>query len=98
MTTCLGQLGGSGSNAAGYQCRGSFTIDGRHYNEVIPGNTHRPLGTTVRGGDRPGRPGLISTTGRWPASSASWRVFLLPIVLAAALAPVGGGGGHQDAP
>ena len=63
MTACLGQLGGSGSNAAGYQCRGSFTIDGRHYNEIIPGTTLLPLGTTVRGVIDPGDPALISTAG-----------------------------------
>jgi len=28
VTRCLGLLGGSGSNDAGYACRGSFTIGG----------------------------------------------------------------------
>ena len=86
VTTCLGQLGGSGSNAAGYQCRGSFTFDARHYNEIIPGNTLLPLGSTVRAVIDPGAPALISTAGAVASERASWRVFLLPIVLAAALA------------
>jgi hypothetical protein len=86
VTDCLGQLGGSGSNAAGYQCRGSFTIDGRHYNEIIPGSTRLPLGTTVVAVIDPGDPALISTVGAVAGERASPRVFLLPIVLAGALA------------
>jgi len=86
VTTCLGQLGGSGSNAAGYQCRGSFAIDGRRYNEIIPGTTLLPLGTTVRGVIDPSDPALISPVGAVDSERASWRVFLLPIVLAVALA------------
>jgi hypothetical protein len=86
VTTCLGQLGGSGSNAAGYQCRGSFTIDGRHYNQIIPGSALLPLGTTVRGVIDPSDPALISTVAEVDSERASWRVFLLPIALAVVLA------------
>ena len=48
VTGCLGLLGGSGSNAAGYACRGTYTIDGKHYAGVqLPGASfHRP-GSTV---------------------------------------------------
>ena len=86
VTSCLGQLGGSGTNAAGYQCRGSFAINGRHYNEIVPGNTLLPPGTAVRGVIDPGDPALISTVGAVASEHASWRVYLLPIILAVALA------------
>lgn len=32
MTGCIGLAGGSGSNLAGYECRGTFRLDGRRYN------------------------------------------------------------------
>ena len=31
VSGCLGLLGGSGSNAAGYSCHGTYTLDGRTY-------------------------------------------------------------------
>src|SRR6202044_1163709 len=44
---CLGLLGGSGSNAAGYSCRGTYALDGKTYSERLPGDSfHRP-GSTV---------------------------------------------------
>ncbi len=47
VTGCLGLLGGSGSNAAGYSCHGTYTLDGHRYAEPLPGNDfHRP-GSTV---------------------------------------------------
>ena len=42
-------MGGSGSNAAGYECTGTYTFDGRHYTEGVPGLVFHPAGTTVRG-------------------------------------------------
>jgi hypothetical protein len=78
---CRGLLGGSGSNAAGYACRGSFTLDGRRYNENIPGNTLRPPGTVVRGVSVPGDPALVTTARMLAAEQASWRVYIAPTVL-----------------
>ena len=55
---CLGLLGGSGSNAAGYSCRGTYTLDGqRYYRRAAPGpRLHRP-GSTVAAVAVPGDPG-----------------------------------------
>ncbi len=78
---CRGLLGGSGSNAAGYACRGSFTLDGRRYNENIPGNTLRPPGTVIRGVSVPGDPALVTTETILAAEQASWRVYIVPTVL-----------------
>src|SRR5208282_6851990 len=46
VSGCRGLMGGSGSNLVGYDCRGSFTIDGHRYSETVPGNSfHRPGAT-----------------------------------------------------
>ena len=42
VTGCLGLLGGSGSNGAGYACKGTYTFDGRHYVRVHPGRRPAP--------------------------------------------------------
>lgn len=85
VSGCLGLLGGSGSNAAGYTCRGTFTVDGRRYNEAIPGNTLYAPGTTVRVVTVPGDPGLISTARSLATEHPSGKVFILPAVLLAVL-------------
>ena len=85
VTGCLGELGGSGSNAAGYTCRGAFTLAGHRYNEVIPGDTLRPPGTTVRAVTVPGDPALLTTAAAAARDRATWRVYVLPGVLAAVL-------------
>jgi hypothetical protein len=91
VTGCLGLLGGSGSNAAGYACRGSFTLDGHRENEAIPGNILRAPGTRLRGVSVPGDPALVTTTGALAGEHASGRVFILPTILAIILALFVGG-------
>jgi hypothetical protein len=81
VTGCLGQLGGSGSNAAGYACHGTFSLDGHRYTESIPGNTLRSPGTTLDGVALPGDPALVTTTGALATEHPSANVFVLPIVL-----------------
>ncbi len=81
VTGCLGLLGGSGSNPAGYSCRGTFVLDGRSHNENIPGNTDHPPGTILHGVAVPGDPALVTTAGALATEHASWRVFALPGVL-----------------
>ena len=46
VSKCLGLLGGSGSNAAGYSCQGSYEIDGRRVSRTCPGRrtTHQATG------------------------------------------------------
>jgi hypothetical protein len=86
VTGCSGLLGGSGSNAAGYRCQGSYTFDGRHYQRDIPGNSLFAAGTVIRGVTTPGNPGLLSTPAMVDAQPASWRVYLAPAILFAVLA------------
>ena len=47
VSKCLGLLGGSGSNSAGYSCLGSYTIDGRRFIENLPGSSHYAPGDQV---------------------------------------------------
>ncbi len=85
VSSCLGLLGGSGSNAAGYSCQGAYTYGGRHFEEAIPGNVERTPGTTLVGLIAPGDPELLSTPSQLRSEHSSWRVFIAPSVLALVL-------------
>jgi hypothetical protein len=86
VSGCLGLLGGSGSNAAGYSCRGSFTLDGRRYSDAIPGNTFYRPQQSVRAITDPDNPALLSTAAIVAGERASWTVFALPGTLLVVLA------------
>jgi len=86
VAKCMGLLGGSGSNAAGYACKGTFTLDGQRYEEPIPGNTLYPPGAGIRAVAVPGNPPLLSTARAVAREQASWRVFILPTFLLVVLA------------
>ncbi len=86
VTHCLGLMGGSGSNLAGYDCSGTYTVGGHVFTEDIPGNTLHAPGTTVRGLIVPGDPALFSTPATVDSEHASWTVYLVPAVLLALLA------------
>lgn len=92
VSGCLGLLGGSGSNAAGYSCKGTFTLEGHTYRDTIPGNTLRAPGSTVQAMTVRDDPALLDTAGAVAREHASWRVFILPatllVVLALAVAAV----------
>ena len=60
VTKCLGLMGGSGSNPAGYSCTGSFTIHGIRYVEALPGTAHHEVGTAVAATVVPSDPALVS--------------------------------------
>ena len=81
VTGCQGLLGGSGSNAVGYTCRGSFTLDGRRYNEVLPGSTFHAPGAQIRALAVPSDPGLVAPVAAAEADQASDGVYVLPSVL-----------------
>jgi hypothetical protein len=81
VSSCQGLLGGSGSNAAGYACRGTFTLDGRRYSDNIPGNVQRLPGSTVRAVTVRDDPALIDTATALAHEHPSGKVFILPTVL-----------------
>ncbi len=85
VTGCVGQLGGSGSNAAGYTCQGIYMLDGHQYTEPVPGNTLHPPGSTLAGIAVPGDPALVTTTAVLATEHPSNGVFILPAVLLAVL-------------
>jgi hypothetical protein len=81
VTGCLGLLGGSGSNAAGYSCHGSYTLQGHTFNESLPGSAfHRP-GSTIDSVAVPGDPALVSPVAIAKAQHSSASVFIVPAVL-----------------
>jgi len=81
VTTCAGLMGGSGSNAAGYACRGTFKLDGVRYEEAVPWASLNPPGTTLRAVTVPGDPALLATVGELRGEHASPRVFIIPALL-----------------
>ena len=83
VTGCLGLLGGSGSNAAGYSCRGSYTLGGHSHEEALPGSTFYRPGTRIPALAVPGDPALVSPLAVVDTQQSSASVFILPGVLAA---------------
>jgi hypothetical protein len=86
VVRCLGLLGGSGSNAAGYSCTGTFSLDGSRHNETIPGIGFRTPGSSLRAVAVPGDPALLSPVDVLAGEHVSWGVYLLPAVLLVVLA------------
>jgi hypothetical protein len=86
VSGCIGLMGGSGSNLAGYSCRASFTLDGHRYDEPLAGNPTPVTGSKLRAVTVPGDPALLATVAAAAGQQASWRVFVLPGVLMIVLA------------
>jgi hypothetical protein len=81
VTTCMGLMGGTGANPAGYACDGTYSLDGTVYRQAIPGLAfHRP-GSTLQGVAVPGDPKLLSTPGLIARQHASWTPFIIPGLL-----------------
>jgi hypothetical protein len=87
---CLGLLGGSGSNAAGYSCRGTYTLDGHSHVEPLPGSTFYRPGTRISALAVPGDPALVSPLAVVNTQQSSASVFILPAVLAVVLLSIVG--------
>jgi hypothetical protein len=86
VTNCLGLMGGSGSNTAGYSCTGSFTVHGTRYTESLPGTDFHHVGSSVPATVVPSDPALVSPTKILNSEHASLSVFLLPLILLVVLA------------
>jgi hypothetical protein len=86
VTRCLGILGGSGSNAAGYSCRGTFVLDRHRHLVTIPGQSLLAPGATVRLVTVKSDPGLVATIQQVETERTSWVGFILPTVLLVVLA------------
>lgn len=86
VDSCSGLLGGSGSNAAGFRCWGTFTLDRHRYTKDIPGTVLRTPGSKVAAVADPSEPGLITTVSALANEHASASVFIAPAILLAVLA------------
>jgi hypothetical protein len=86
VTGCIGLMGGSGSNVAGFSCQGTFTFDGRRYTASVPDAGFHAQGSTMRAVTLADDPGLLATPGAGANGQASWRVFVVPTVLVLVLA------------
>jgi hypothetical protein len=84
ITGCEGLLGGSGSNSAGYICKGTFTLGGHRYHETLPGSSFERPGTIVHEVSLPSDPGLLETPSQVASQHVSDNVYILPTILAAA--------------
>jgi hypothetical protein len=89
VSKCLGLLGGSGSNGAGYSCQGRYTIDGHRYFEDLPGTSQYAPGDRVKALSVRSDPTLLSTPSIVNAERASANVFILPAVLLGICALIG---------
>jgi hypothetical protein len=88
VSKCLGLLGGSGSNAAGYSCQGSYSVDGHRFFENLPGSSNYAPGARVKAISVRSDPTLLSTPAIVRSERASVSVFILPAVLLGACALV----------
>ncbi len=84
VSGCIGLLGGSGSNAAGYNCTATYEYGGQHYAEGIPGTEQLlATGSTIKGIVASDDPALFSTPAALAGEHTSARVYVVPAVLAA---------------
>jgi hypothetical protein len=82
VTSCLGLASGTGITETGFQCRGTFTVDGRAFNEVIGGSSILiPTGTTVHAVVVPGEPSSLSTKETAAGKEAAWKSYITAGVL-----------------
>jgi len=95
ITQCRGELGGSGSNGAGYVCRGAYRLDGRRFVEPIPGDTRYDPGTTIKAVAVPADPQLVAPATTVAGEHPSAAVYVLPTVLLVALVAMCGAVGWR---
>jgi hypothetical protein len=77
VTGCTGISSGIAQAVQYYQCRGTYTLDGQHYNEVIGGvRSQLPEGQTVHAVTAQGDPALVSTTGATQKGSYTTSIVL----------------------
>jgi hypothetical protein len=81
VTGCLGLASGTGITASGYTCKGTFTLDGRSYTEVIGGITDpRPVGETLRAVADSNDPARLSLASAVAAARSPWKAFTVPAI------------------
>ncbi len=85
VTNCVGQIGGSGSNNAGYVCQGTYRARNTQYHETIGSmTTFAPFGASVAAVADPAKPSTITLAAALRHSSASDGAYLVPSALSLA--------------
>ena len=83
---CIGNIGGSGSNSAGFTCRGSYEVAGVAFHEVIGSmSTFSKSGTIVSGVADPNRHSTVELATAVRETSPSATAYIPSVVLAALL-------------
>jgi len=92
VSSCVGNLGGSGSNIANYTCQGSYEVKGHSYNEVIGGkSTFSPPGSQVRAVVDPSKYSTVELASALSVARASSTRYVAPIILVVVLVVLAGG-------
>jgi hypothetical protein len=87
ISGCIGLLGGSGSNGAGFSCTGSYRVAGRRYVASFSAEVTEPPGSHLRAVTAAGDPSLVATVATVAGEHPSGGVYVLPgVLLAAAVA------------
>lgn len=83
VTNCVGNIGGSGSNSAGYTCHGKYQVNGVLYQEIIGSKTSFSApGSKVRGVADPAQTSTVEIASAVASSSSSSTVYIIPVLLA----------------
>lgn len=81
VVTCIGDLGGSGSNVSAYNCSGTFRLGARTYDVTIPGSAFQTIGSTVQLIAASTDPRLVATARTIQNEHESAGVFVLPTLI-----------------
>jgi hypothetical protein len=89
VTGCLGISSGIGMAVEYWECRGTYTLAGQSYTEVIGGSRARLReGQTVPAIAVPGDPALLSTAAVAARSHSDWSPYVTPMILVGVTATV----------
>jgi hypothetical protein len=90
VTGCSAISSGVGMGTEYWECRGTYSLDGHHYNQVIRGSrAHLNPGQTVQAVAVPGDPSLLSTVAAAAHRHSAWPAYLGPIILGAVAVIIG---------
>ncbi len=82
VESCLGNIGGSGSNSAGFTCHGHYRIGNTPFHELIGSlTTYVAPGTSVQGVVDPAQPSKVVLASAVRRSNPSEAAFIAPVIL-----------------
>ena len=82
VTYCLGQLGGSGTNAVGFACKATYKVAGTTYNEPVGGmSTFAPPGSTMAGVVDPQNHTVLVTKASASSTTSTTAGLLFPVLV-----------------